>query len=139
MLPGETELTRTPYLASSIASALVKAVIAPFGGNVSGRVKLAHLADQARHIDDVALRAAQVWQGKFAGRKDADQIQFQQVAEILDREIINRLVRRMPASIVDQTIKTAIAGNRGVNQWLNLCNLGDITTDEMRLARPALV
>ena len=30
MLPGETELTRTPFAASSMASALVKAVIAPF-------------------------------------------------------------------------------------------------------------
>src|SRR5438128_9866079 len=29
MLPGETELTRTPYGASSTASAFVKAVIAP--------------------------------------------------------------------------------------------------------------
>jgi hypothetical protein len=71
MFPGETALTRTPLLASSMASDLVKAVIAPL---VQTRVALCHRpssagirrdslhnSDQARTYINTSDRARAQW------------------------------------------------------------------------------
>lgn len=85
MLPGETMFTRTPFLVSSTARALLNEVMAPMelkgglhstvstcylsffkrgggwasqrtlGGAVGGGAQLPLDADQRRHVDDVAL------------------------------------------------------------------------------------
>ena len=59
-------------------------------------------------------------QSKFAGGKNAYKIEIEQIAKLLDREIVDRPMRRMPAGIVYQTIDPAIFFNRLIDQILDL-------------------
>jgi hypothetical protein len=67
------------------------------------------------------LELAQVWQGQLAGREDADEIKFDQVAEFGLRELIDGAVRRVPAGVIDQAVEARVAGERCVDQVLEVC------------------
>src|SRR5207237_112226 len=82
-----------------------------FSSDISSRVQLSDRADQTRHVDNVALGATQVWKRELASSEDADQIQIQQVAKVVDRKFVDRSVRRVPAGIVNQTIKSTMTRN----------------------------
>ena len=91
---------------------------------------LPHRTHQACHIDDVAFCLPQVWQGELASSEDADEVEVNKIAKLLDRKIVDRFVSRMPPGIVDQTINLSVAGDGGFNQILDLVALSDITVDE---------
>ena len=66
------------------------------------------LPDEARHVDDVSLGLAQVRQRLLAGHEEAHEVQLEEVAELLGREVVDRLVGRMPARVVDQAVEAAV-------------------------------
>ena len=77
---------------------------------------LADLGDEARHVDDVAARAPQVREGELAGVEDADEVQLEQVAELFDGELVNRLVRRVPPGVVNEAVYPPVAGERDLDE-----------------------
>src|ERR687884_281499 len=53
---------------------------------------------------------------QLAGREDADEVQLEQVAELFDRELVDRLVRRVPPGVVNQAVEPPVAGERDLDQ-----------------------
>jgi len=82
MFPGEIEFTRTPWAASSTASALVNAVIAPLVATYVVAWSWPITPDQAGHVDDVAARLPEVRQGTPAGHEHAHHVQLEERAEV---------------------------------------------------------
>src|SRR6266571_7533547 len=101
-----------------------------FRGDISGGVALPNRSNQARHVNNIAPGLPQVREGELASSKDADEIEVDQVAKLIDCKIVYRFVRRMPSSVVDQAIKLSVAGDRRFNQILNVFVLSDIAVDE---------
>ena len=77
---------------------------------------LADGGDQAGDVDDRAPGAAQVGQRQLGQGEHADHVQLDQGAEIVERELIDRLVRRMPAGVVDQAVQTPVALDRASDE-----------------------
>src|SRR5262249_19158246 len=80
------------------------------------------------------LGLAQVRQGELAGGEHADQVEIQQGAELLHREVVDRPVGRAPARVVDQAVEAPVAFYRGLDQAPNLLDLRDVARYEPGLA-----
>ena len=67
--------------------------------------------------------------------EDADEVQFEEVSELLDRELVNRLVRRVPPGVVDKTVNPPVARERGFDEVLYVFRLPHVAEDEVSVAR----
>src|SRR5438874_12992150 len=67
------------------------------------------------------------------------EIQFQQITKILNRKVIDRFTRWMPAGVVNQTIELAKAGHGRLDEIPDLFAFGNIASDEVRFARTLLI
>src|SRR4030095_8278683 len=101
-----------------------------FCRHVCGRKQLAHRADKARHINDVAFSLSKMRQGELAAGEYADEIQVKQIPKLLDRKVVDRFVRRMPSRVVDDAIEAAGFLGGCTNETFNLVWLRDVAPDE---------
>ena len=64
------------------------------------------------------LRLSQVGQRRLAEREDTDDVQLEDGAEVVGREVVDRPVRRVPAGVVDQAVDAPVprdcVGDEGV-------------------------
>jgi hypothetical protein len=97
-------------------------------------MSLSHGRDQAGHIDDVPARLTQPGQSGFARGEDAHHVQFKQAAEIINRNIISDLVRRMPARIINQTIEPSMDLERLIDHFVKGRKVSNIAWNETHLA-----
>src|SRR5205085_1415270 len=79
----------------------------------------------------------QVRQCHLAGREDADEVQLQEVSELFDRELVNRLVGRVPAGVINKTVNAAVARGRGLDEVAYVVLPPHVAEDEGGTARPA--
>src|SRR5262245_66677164 len=73
---------------------------------------------------------------KLAGGKNADDIQINQIAKILDRKLIDRFVRRVPTRIVNEAINPAVMIDCLRDQFFDLIHTSNIGSDEAGLSFP---
>ena len=104
------------------------------GGHIGRGVGLRNGAHQARHVDDVALHGAHVGQCVFAGCKDADQIELEQIAEVLHRKLVDGARGWVPAGVVNQAVDAAVLGHHGVDHALDVVGFGHVALDELHAA-----
>ena len=99
------------------------------GGDVGRGVVLADGGDEARDVDDGAARGAQMRQRQLAEREDADDVELEERAEVVDREAIDRVVGRMPAGIVDETVEATVGRRRPGDEREAIGVAGDVTAE----------
>src|SRR5262249_21937226 len=77
-------------------------------------------------------RAPQMGQRELRHDEDADDVQFEEGAELVGREVVDGTMRRMPAGVVDQAVDAAFGGDRAVDRAADVILTRDIARDESR-------
>src|SRR5262249_57556784 len=95
---------------------------------------LANSSHKTGDVDYVPPGSSQMRQRQAARSEDADDVEVNQRPKLFNREFVNRFVRRMPSSVVDQTVQFAVAGDRGVDEIVNILSLSDIAVNERSAA-----
>ena len=107
--------------------------------DVGGRTRLPHRGDKAGHVDDVALHPAEVGQRELAGGEIADEIQIEERPEVVDREVVDGLMRGVPAGVVDQAVDPSEALDRPIDHALNVVGFRHVRADEHRASGAARI
>ena len=100
------------------------------GGDVGRGVQLADGGHQARDVHDRPARLPEMGERSLAEREGADDVQLEDGAEVVDREHVDRVMRRVPAGVVDQAVESAVPRKRLGEERLTVLVPRHVAADE---------
>ena len=106
---------------------------------VGARILLTHATNQTAHVDDTALRLAEIGKTELGHEEVREHIQLEQVHHILSREVVNRPRRGVVPSVVDQTVDLSVLLYSEVHERLQVLFLADVARLERGLANLEIV
>ena len=81
-------------------------------------------------------RLPEMGERRLAQRERADDVQLQDGAKVVEAELVDGAVRRVPAGVVDQAVDSAVPRKRLLEERLTVVLPRHVTADEGRRARP---
>ena len=109
-------------------------VDAALGGGVAGGLLLAHLGEDAGHIDDGPLGLAQVGDGELAAVELAHQVGGQHPLIALNAHIAGVHVDGVVAGVIDHGVQPAVLFHGKVDEGLHLVRVGHVALEKSALA-----